>query len=219
FISHPVGVAEDVFVQVGMFHFLANFVVVNFDADPRVPLILGRSFLNSGRALIDVFEGELTLLLGFSDVISSGNPTPYYDPIVSTSSPTLTLFGDSDFHLEEVNAFLALEDDPTSPEVDHSYFDPEGDILLLEAFLNDDQSLPPPNQGNYLPQGRKKLKICEAKTDKSSIDDPPELELKELPPHLEYAFLEGDDKLPVIIAKDLSDAEKTAPITVLKSHK
>nr|GEU33415.1 reverse transcriptase domain-containing protein [Tanacetum cinerariifolium] len=63
------------------------------------------------------------------------------------------------------------------------------------------------------------LKICEAKTDKSSIDEPLEVELKDLPPHLEYTFLEGDDKLPVIIAKDLSVEEKTALITVLKSQK
>nr|GEY85747.1 reverse transcriptase domain-containing protein [Tanacetum cinerariifolium] len=118
-----------------------------------------------------------------------------------------------------VDAFLALEDDPTSPEVDHSYVNTEGDILLLEAFLNDDPSLPPPNQGNYLPEVRKELKIYEAKSDKSSIDEPQEVELKDLPPHLEYAFLEGDDKLPVIIAKDLSVEEKTALITVLKSHK
>nr|GEY75033.1 reverse transcriptase domain-containing protein [Tanacetum cinerariifolium] len=207
------------------------------------------------RALIDVFEGELTLrigkeaitfnldqtsrysanykdmkanridvidmaceeysqeVLGFSDVIASGNPTPYYDPIVSTSSPTLTPFGESDFLIEEVNAFLALEDDPTSPEVDHSYVDTEGDIIFLKAFLNDDPSLPPPNQGNYLPKVLKELKICEAKSDKSSIDEPPEVKLKDLPPHLEYAFLEGDDKLPVIIAKDLSNKEKTSLIT------
>ncbi|GJR35155.1 reverse transcriptase domain-containing protein [Tanacetum coccineum] len=118
----------------------------------------------------------------------------------------------------EVDAFLALEDDPTSPEVDDSYYDPEGDILLLESFLNDDPS-PPPNQGNYLPEIQKELKICEAKTDKSSIDEPPEVELKDLPPHLEYAFLEGDNKLPVIIAKDLSVEEKAALIKVLKSHK
>nr|GEX64656.1 reverse transcriptase domain-containing protein [Tanacetum cinerariifolium] len=226
-ISRPVGVAEDVFVKVGTFHFPADFVVINFDADPRVPLILERSFLKTGRALIDVFEGELTLcigkeaitfnldqtsrysanyndmtanridiidmaceeysqeVLGFSNVIASGNPTPYYDPIVSTSSPTLTSFGDNDFLLEEVDAFLALEDDPTSPKVDHSY----------------------------------ELKICEAKTDKSSIDEPPEVEHKDLPPYPEYAFLEGNDKWPVIIAKDLSDEEKIALITVLKSHK
>ncbi|GKC62071.1 hypothetical protein Tco_1089669 [Tanacetum coccineum] len=158
-------------------------------------------------------------VLCFSDVIASGNPTPYYDPIVYTSSPTLTPFGDSDFLLEEVDAFLALEYDPTSPEVDDSYYDPEGNILLLESFLNDDPSLPPPTQGNYLPKIRKELKIYEAKTDKSSINEPPEVELKDLPPHLEYAFLEGDNKLPVIIAKDLSVEEKAALIKVLKSHK
>nr|GEW11400.1 reverse transcriptase domain-containing protein [Tanacetum cinerariifolium] len=260
-ISHPVRVSKDVFVKVGTFHFPADFVVVDFDADPRVPLILGRSFLKTRRALIDMFEGELTLriskgaitfnldqtsrysanyndmtvnridvidmayeeysqeVLGFYDVIVSGNTTLYYDPIVSTTSPTLTPFRNSDFLLKEVDAFLALEDDPTSPEVDQSYVDTERDILLLEAFLNDDPSLPPPNQGNYLPQVRKELKVYEAKTDKSSIDEPPEVELKDLPPHLEYEFLEGDDKLPVIIVKDLSIKEKAALITVLKSHK
>ncbi|GJS82339.1 hypothetical protein Tco_0748880 [Tanacetum coccineum] len=92
-------------------------------------------------------------------------------------------------------------DDPTSPEVDESYYDPEGDILILEALLNSDPS-PPPNQGNYLPEIRKELKICEAKTAKSSIDEPPEVELKDLPPHLEYAFLEDNNKFPIIIAKD-----------------
>nr|GEW95892.1 protein NRT1/ PTR FAMILY 1.2-like [Tanacetum cinerariifolium] len=88
-----------------------------------------------------------------------------------------------------------------------------------QAFLSDDPSLPPSNQGNYLPEVRKELKICEAKSDKSSVDEPQEVELKDLPPHLEYAFLEGDNKLSVIIAKDLSVEEKTALITVLKSHK
>ncbi|GKA66615.1 reverse transcriptase domain-containing protein [Tanacetum coccineum] len=134
-------------------------------------------------------------VLGFSNVIASGNPTPYFEPIVSTASPNLTPFGDSDFLLfEEADSFLALEDDPTSSEVDPTYQDPEGDILLLEAILNN-------------------------KTVESSVDEPPEVELKELPPHLEYAFLEGDDKLPVIIAKDLKDEEKAALLKVLKSHK
>nr|GEY44210.1 reverse transcriptase domain-containing protein [Tanacetum cinerariifolium] len=226
-----------------------DFVVIDFDADPRVPLILERYFLKTGRDLIHVFEGELTLrvgkeaitfnldqtsrysanyndmtakridVLGFSYVIVSVNPTPYYDLIVSSTSLTLTPFKNSDFLYEEVDAFLALEDDPTLPEVNQSYHDSEGDILLLEAFLNDDPSLPPPNQGNYMLEVCKELKICEAKSNKSSIDEPPEVELKDLPPHLEYTFLEGDDKLPVIIVKDLSMEEKIAIITVLKSHK
>nr|GEW84638.1 reverse transcriptase domain-containing protein [Tanacetum cinerariifolium] len=143
-ISYPVGVAEDVYVKVGSFHFPTDFVVVDFDANPRVPLILDRSFLMTRRALIDVFK---------------------------------------------------------------------------EAFLNDDPSLPPPNQGNYLREVRKELKICEVKSDKSSIDEPQEVEVKDLPPHLEYAFLEGDDKFPIIFAKDLSVEEKTALIMVLNSHK
>nr|GFA57303.1 reverse transcriptase domain-containing protein [Tanacetum cinerariifolium] len=229
-ISRPIVVAEDVYVKVG-------------------------------KALIDVFEDELTLRVGkeaitfnldqtsrysanyndmtakridvidmaceeysqevlkFSDMITSGNPTPYYDSIVSTTSSTLTSFGSSDFLLEEVDAFLALEDDHTSTKFDQSYLNSEGDILLLEAFLNDDPLLTPLNQGNYLPEVHKELKICEAKSDKSSIDEPLKVELKDLPPHLEYAFLEGDDKLLVIIAKDLSVEEKTTLITVLKSHK
>ncbi|GKE23023.1 reverse transcriptase domain-containing protein, partial [Tanacetum coccineum] len=115
-ITKPIGIAEDVSVKVGVFHFPADFVVVDLDADPRVPLILGRSFLKTGRALIDVYKGELTLRVGKEavtfnlDQTSSGNPTPYYDPIVSTSSSTLTPFGDSDFLLlEEADAFLALD--------------------------------------------------------------------------------------------------------------
>nr|GFB10347.1 reverse transcriptase domain-containing protein [Tanacetum cinerariifolium] len=157
-------------------------------------------------------------VLGFFDTISSGNPTPFYDLIVSTTSPTLTSFGDSDFLLEEVDAFLAVEDEPTLSDYYQPYLDLEGDILLLEAFLNDDPS-PLLYQGNYMPEVRKELKICEAHSEKSSVDEPHVTELKELPPHLEYAFLEGDDKLPVIIEKDLSMEEKTALITILNAWK
>nr|GEZ58759.1 reverse transcriptase domain-containing protein [Tanacetum cinerariifolium] len=77
-ISRPVGVAEDVYVKVGSFHFLADFVVVDFDADPRVPLILWRSFLKTERALIDVFEGELTLRVGKEAITFNLDQTSRY---------------------------------------------------------------------------------------------------------------------------------------------
>ncbi|GKB53209.1 reverse transcriptase domain-containing protein [Tanacetum coccineum] len=202
-ITQPIGISEDVDVKVGKYS--SNYDDMTTNQIDVIENGLLRIFLRSSRV--------------FPMWIVSGNPTSYYDPIVSTSSPNLTPFGDSDFLLEEVNAFLALKDDPTSAEVDDSYYDPEGDILLLESFVNDDPSFPPPTQGNYLPEIRKELKVCEAKTDKSSIDEPPEVELKDLPPHLKYAFLEDDDKLPVIIAKDLSVEEKAAFIKVLKSQK
>nr|GEV44874.1 reverse transcriptase domain-containing protein [Tanacetum cinerariifolium] len=224
-ISHPVGVAEDVYVKVGSFYFSADFVVVDFDDDPRVPLILGRSFLKTRRALIDVFEGELTLRVGKEAINFNLDQTSRYSANYNDMTAKRINVMDMaceeyshEFLLEEVVAFLAIEDDPSSPIFYEPYLDPEVDILLLEAFLNDDPS-PPPNQGNYLPEVRKELKIYEAKSDKSSVDEPPEVELKDLPPYLEYAFLEGDDKLPVIIAKYLSVEEKTALITVLKSHK
>nr|GEY81819.1 reverse transcriptase domain-containing protein [Tanacetum cinerariifolium] len=227
-ISRQVGVAkvssskwsfDDVFEGKLTFHVGKEAITFNLDQTSRY----SANYNDMTAKRIDVIdmacEEYSQEVFGFSNVIANGNPTPYYDPTFSTTSLTLTPFRNSDFLHEEVDAFLALEDNPTLSEVDQSYVDTEGDILLLEAFLNDDPSLPPPSQGNYLPEVRKKLKICEAKSNKSSIDEPPEVELKDLPPHLEYAFLEGDDKLPVIIAKDLSIEEKTALITVLKSHK
>ncbi|GJR02123.1 reverse transcriptase domain-containing protein [Tanacetum coccineum] len=128
-ITYPKGLAEDVFVKVGKFYFPTDFVVVDFEAGPRVPLILGRSFLRTGRALIDVYGEEITLRV------------------------------DNESRLFEVT----------------------------EA--------------------------------KSLIEEPPELELKDLLSHLEYAFLEENDKLPVIIAKGLKNDEKYALLKVLKSHK
>ncbi|GJR97958.1 reverse transcriptase domain-containing protein [Tanacetum coccineum] len=68
-ITYPKGLAEDVFVKVRKFHFPTDFVVVDFKTDPRVPLILGRSFLRTGRALIDVYEGELILRDGNEQII------------------------------------------------------------------------------------------------------------------------------------------------------
>nr|GEV16528.1 reverse transcriptase domain-containing protein [Tanacetum cinerariifolium] len=127
-ISRPIDVAEDVFVKVGKFHFPADFVVVDFDVDPPVTFNLDQTLRYSTNYNdmtanridgIDMACEEYSQeVLSFFNVITSGNATPYYDPIVSTSSPTLTPFGDSDFLLEEVDAFLALEDDPTSPEND-----------------------------------------------------------------------------------------------------
>ncbi|GJS68967.1 reverse transcriptase domain-containing protein [Tanacetum coccineum] len=224
-------------------------------------LILGRPFLRTAHALIDVYEGEITLrnddqsltlkcgdapsisynnleslkkvdlidvtceeysqeVLGFSDSVAYNNPSPYYDPIVSTSSPTLTPFDESDFLLfEEADAFIAIDDEPVSPVFNATYYDPEGDILILDALLNSDP-LPSPDQGDYYPGIQKDLKVVEPK--KPSLepkDEIPEVELKELPPHLEYAFLEENNKLPVIISKDLSQDEKTSLINVLKNQK
>ncbi|GJS61708.1 reverse transcriptase domain-containing protein [Tanacetum coccineum] len=188
-VAYPKGVAEDVFVKVGKFRFLADFVVVDYDVDPRVPLILGRPFLRTTRALIDVYGEELTLrfndeaitfnvghtssysykyddasvnridvidvtceeyaqeVLGFLDSSTSSNPTPSSDPIISTSSPSLTHFEGGDFILEEIEA--CLTNDSIPPGINDADFDPEGDIRLLEESLNNDPSSSPSERTSF----------------------------------------------------------------------
>nr|GEX87496.1 reverse transcriptase domain-containing protein [Tanacetum cinerariifolium] len=122
------------------------------------------------------------------------------EAIVKSSSPTLTPFGESDFFFEEIKDFLKDESIPMG--IKDSLYDLEGDILYLEKLLNDDPSQLPLID----------LKQPEETKAKSSIEEPPELELKELPSHLEYVVLEETGKLPIIIAKDLKNVETEALI-------
>nr|GEZ34276.1 reverse transcriptase domain-containing protein [Tanacetum cinerariifolium] len=221
-ISKPTSVAEYVFVKVGKFYFLADFVVLDFIADPRVLLILGRPFLSTAHSLnkVDLIDATCEEysqeVLGFSDV-SNEVSTPHFEPVVSNTSPTLTPFNESDFYLEEIKD--CLNNDSNPEEVEDSEFDMERDILILEALLNSDPEPPLPNQKHYFPEAHNDLKVVEPKNDKSSNDEPPKVEFKELPPHLEYAFLGENEKWPVIISKYLSVNEKSALIEVLKSRK
>nr|GEZ13408.1 reverse transcriptase domain-containing protein [Tanacetum cinerariifolium] len=183
-ISKPTGVDENVFIKVGKFYFPADFVILDFVVDPRVPLILGRPFLSTTHALIDVYEREITLrhddqsltlkcgdtpsisynnleslnkvdlidanceeysqeVLGFTDDVSNKVSLPSHEPIVSNSSQNLTPFNASDFLLlEEADAFIVIDDEPISSNIDATYYDPEGDILILEALLNNDPEPP-----------------------------------------------------------------------------
>nr|GFB47854.1 reverse transcriptase domain-containing protein [Tanacetum cinerariifolium] len=77
-ITRPKGVAEDVFIKVGKFHFPTDFVGVDFEVDPCVHLILGRSFLRTGRALIDVYGEEITLRVNDKAVTFNLNQTTRY---------------------------------------------------------------------------------------------------------------------------------------------
>nr|GEV79800.1 reverse transcriptase domain-containing protein [Tanacetum cinerariifolium] len=248
-ITHPKVVAEDVFIKVGKFYFLTDFVVMDFKADPRVPLFLGISFLRTTRALIDVYREEITLrindkavtfnlnltrrysstyddlsvnridiidvareecaskILGFSNNSLGGNPTSTSMPILSDSSLSLTLFEGSYFILEEIEAYL--KDESISSKNDHANCDPDEDICLNEKLLNNDPFQLPSMD----------LKQGEVVKAKYLIKEPLDLELKDLPSHFEYAYLEGVDKLPVIIGKDLKVDEKEALLKVLKSHK
>nr|GEY54096.1 reverse transcriptase domain-containing protein [Tanacetum cinerariifolium] len=137
-----------------------------------------------------------------------------------TDPRNLTPFDESDFLLlEEADAFIAVDDEPISLKINATYYDPKGDILILEALLNRYPEPPLPNQKDFLPEVHKDLKLIEPKNDKSFDEEPPEVELKELPPHLEYAFLGENNKWPVIISKDLSVDKESTLIEVPKSRK
>ncbi|GKC53874.1 reverse transcriptase domain-containing protein, partial [Tanacetum coccineum] len=175
-VAYPVGVAEYVIVKVGKFHFPANFVVIDYDVDPHVPLILGRPFLRMARALVDVYGEELILRDGDEKLIfhadnTSKHPQNHANELINminslTSharivSLNLTPFETSDSLLEEFADELVLLD-PFPLGIGDADFDSEGDILLLEKLLNDDPSSPLLS---------KELNFEELKMIKSSIDD------------------------------------------------
>nr|GEZ66215.1 hypothetical protein [Tanacetum cinerariifolium] len=196
-ISKPTGVAENVFVKVSKFYFPADFVVLDFIADPRVPLILRRPFLSTAHALIDVYEGDIILRHDEQSLTLKCGHTPSisYKNFESLNKVDL-IDATCEEYSQEVLGFFDV--------VANSEFDMEGD-LILEALLNSDPSPPLLNQKDYFPKVYKDLNVIEPKeNDKSSDDKPPEVELKELPPYLEYAFLGDNNKWPIIIAKDLS---------------
>ncbi|GJX77574.1 reverse transcriptase domain-containing protein [Tanacetum coccineum] len=211
-VTHPIGIAKDVVVRVDGFTFLADFVVVNFEPNPRVPIILGRHFLHTAKALIDLYDEKLTLRVGSDDLVFyaekseksknkqfahaisvidfskdepfSGITTNYFDALPPSSSPVKT----SDNLEEFANELTLLK--KSHVKIENSNVSDSDEPVLLNIPLSD-----------------------------KVIDEPPEVEFKDLPPHLEYAFLEDNNKLPVIIAKDLSIVEKTALKKVLKSRK
>nr|GFB99570.1 reverse transcriptase domain-containing protein [Tanacetum cinerariifolium] len=111
-------------------------------------------------------------VLGFADVVSDEVSMSYYEPIVSNSSQNLTPFNESDFLLmEEADAFIAIHDESISPEFNATYYDPEGDILILEALLNNDPE-PPSNQKDYFSLVRKDLKVVEPKNNLPMVNHP-----------------------------------------------
>ncbi|GJZ14179.1 reverse transcriptase domain-containing protein [Tanacetum coccineum] len=215
-ISKPLGIAENVFVKVGKFYFPVDFVILDFVADPRVPLILGRPFLSTAHALIDVYEGEIILRHDDQSLILKCGDTPTvsydnsesvnridlidatcaeYAPKVldftksgdSTSiildPPPFTPFEGSEMLLEqEIEEFLE-SDESLDMNLQDDFNDEDDDVVYLESLLevlNDDP----------FSQFSPKKQINNVESVKTSIEEPPDLELKDLPSHLK-AFLKG----------------------------
>nr|GEZ73382.1 reverse transcriptase domain-containing protein [Tanacetum cinerariifolium] len=139
--SKPTGVPENVFVKVGKFYFLADFVVLDFIADPRVPLILGRPFLSTAHATIDVHEREIILRQDEQSLALKYGDTPSisYNEFHSLNKIDPIDAGESERDSEEIENFL--NDDSIPIGVENSVFDLEEDILFLERLLSEDPFL------------------------------------------------------------------------------
>ncbi|GJV90422.1 hypothetical protein Tco_1538235 [Tanacetum coccineum] len=181
-------------------HFELSFADALFicQTDLRVPLILGRPFLRTALALIDVYEGEITLRNDDQSLtLKCGDaPSISYNNLESLKKVDLIDAACEIYSQEEADAFIAIDDNQFPASFNATYYESRGDILILEALLNNDPLLIQ-NQGYYSPNF-KRLKVVEPK--QSSLepkDEIPEVELKELPPHLE---------------------EKTLPLTFLKTE-
>ncbi|GJW97263.1 reverse transcriptase domain-containing protein [Tanacetum coccineum] len=193
--QYPVGIAENLLVEVGKFTFPADFFILEIEEDSKVPLILGRPFLHTADTVIRVKQKQLNLRVGTKRMIFNINSAMKHsysndDTCFSTDVINVILEEDFDALLNE-DKFMAMTADENS--------DSESDIEdppFKKITINTDYKI------------------------KTSIEEPPmDLELKPLPDNLEYVFLEEPSFLPVIISSQLSKEKKNRLIFILKKHK
>nr|GFB18289.1 reverse transcriptase domain-containing protein [Tanacetum cinerariifolium] len=141
-ISKPTGVAENVFVKVGKSYFPADFVVLDFVADPRVPLILGRPFLSIAHAIINVYEREIIIRQNQQSLTIQCSDIPSVKKVELINKIDFINAGGIDFESEEVENFLNEDSIPFG--VEDSPFNMDEDILFLESLLRDDPIPPHP---------------------------------------------------------------------------
>ncbi|XP_022018954.1 uncharacterized protein LOC110918984 [Helianthus annuus] len=197
-VKYPRGIVENLLVKVDKFVFPTDFVILDMEADERVPIILGRPFLRIAKALIDVYDGKITLRVGEEKV------TFEIDRFMNRPSGSDDY--SSPYHsVYFLNSFISC--------VDHclEYISgadlPGGENIEEESLRLDEVE----DEGIPL--------IPEALAFSDDTTQPPPLELKVLPSHLEYAFLREGSELPVIISSNLEDGEKLRLLEVLKANK
>ena len=202
-LKHPRGVIEDVLVKVDKFIFLTDFIVLDMEEDKEIPIILGRPFLATGRAMIDVQRGELKLRVQEDEV--------KFNVFEAVRHPTES---DTCFMAEIVEAIVSSQSGLTDP-LEASLVENESENLSEEAeeYVKWMDSF-----------GHNRRKYFEslgegAKTPVPSVEQPPKMEQKPLPSHLKYAYLGIASTLPVIILASLTALEEEKLLRVLRDHK
>ncbi|PNX93836.1 hypothetical protein L195_g016998, partial [Trifolium pratense] len=213
-IAHPRGIVEDVLVKVDKFIFPADFVVLDMEEDEDVPIILGRPFLATGDAIIEVKKGKLTLKLGEEEVV--------FQVFNSLKNPSS--FASCNF-IQTIDINDVITSDVFD---DFREQDPLEKVLTVqglgmieggeeEEFLKFLQAHHP--QKNWSNHRFEDLELGNTPKPKPSIEEAPELELKPLPSNMKYVFLNPPSSLPVIISADLTDTMEEQLLRVLRENK
>ncbi|XP_021765436.1 uncharacterized protein LOC110729952 [Chenopodium quinoa] len=198
----PLGILEDVPVQVGRVFVPCDFVVMEMEEDSRVPLILGRPFLNTAGVMIDMKEGRLTLNVGDEKISFSFSQT-LKKPLIDEVHRIDTLERD----LEEFREIL-YESDPLQATLTGSLVE-EGeeakgyDLLLNQPLVHDVM----------------KFDVLNVEAKEERTTPPPKVELKPLPPLLKYAFLDDSESYPVIVNAKLDDTSLEKLLVVLREYR
>ncbi|GKA07125.1 reverse transcriptase domain-containing protein [Tanacetum coccineum] len=214
--QYPVGIAENMLVEVGKFTFPADFVILKMEEDSKVPLILGRPFLHTADAVIRVKQKQLNLGVGTERMIFN------IDSAMKHSYSN----DDTCFSIDVIDEILEEDFDALLNEGSKILHSIEGTLLEEEIFAEFDKFMAMIADENSDSESDtedppfKKITINTDYKIKTSLKEPPtDLELKPLPDNLEYVFLEEPSFLPVIISSQLSKEKKNKIISVLKKHK
>ena len=215
--QYPVGIAENMLVQIGKFVFPVDFVILEMKEDRQVPLILGRPFLNTADAIIKVKGKELNLGVGddrITFLIDKAMKYPH-----SSDDTCFNVDVIDEVTEEELDALLN-DSDPfttTSEKINETNFDKEFAEFMEVKFEEDDEEV---EEGEIVEENFEEIDISDQMRITTSLQEPPtNLELKPLPNNLEYAYLEENSLLPVVISSLLDDDQKEKLISILKKHK
>ncbi|WCJ18308.1 hypothetical protein M5689_000670 [Euphorbia peplus] len=213
-IARPMGIVEDVLVKVDKFIFPVDFVVLDMEEDNMVPILLGRPFLATGRTLIDVEKGKLTLRLQDEEVVFN-----VYDAMKFSSIDLARCNFICDDTIDACfeDSFYRLNVNPS----ENGEKNVEGELREEASHIWDVEYVgtSPQEECKWVKSRFVNLDRETKPAPKSSLEEPPKLDLKPLPPNLKYVFLHPPSDLPVVISSLLSSKQEEELLEVLRRHK
>ena len=208
-MAQPEGILEDVLVKVGKFVFPVDFVVMQMEEDTQVPLLLGRPFLATGAALIDVQKGELTLRVGDEAVQFNINKSLEHPKVESDSCMAVR---NTSFLNDELNFNCNIQHSINEIEMNFQYLE-RFDCEIPPSYLFNKETVSSINENSQNEESSQEQQTHEEETSAEGLI------LKELPSYLKYEFLEPEKRKPVIISSALTEAEKHKLLVILRKHK